>query len=201
MVDSPTTCSRCGQPVRLSWDHLDAGEFGERWRCKELLAMQQNAWFTVVGAYADTKEAYVAQVQAVDGVAAKSAAYREADGVVIGLSVFPGRIDALKEDTKITPLRAPQHAVTVSQVSIVEKRVAIPARCPSCRADLRQPQALLCADVLLSFWQGHLTKDNDDIKNERDQEHLPSNLRVASVARVQCAGCQRVMHAHQESDV
>lgn len=158
-------------------------------------------WFTVVGAYTDTKEAYVTQVLAIDGIAAKSAAYREADGVVIGLSVFPGRIDALKEDTKITPLRASQHAVTVSQITVVERKMSIPSRCPSCRADLRQPQALLCADMLLSFWQGHLTKDNDDIKNERDQERLPSNLRVAGVARVQCAECQHVMHAHQESDV
>lgn len=158
-------------------------------------------WFTVVGAYADTKEAYVAQVQAVNSVAAKSAAYREADGVVIGLSVFPGRIDALKEDTKVTPLRGPQHAITVSRVSITETRISIPSRCPSCRADLRQPKALLCADLLLSFWQGHLTKDNDDVRNERDQERLPSSLRVAGVARVQCAGCQHVMHAHREDDV
>jgi hypothetical protein len=163
--------------------------------------MQQNTWFTVVGAYADTKEAYVTQVQAIDGAAAKSAAYREADGVVIGLSVFTGRIDAVKEDTEITPLRAPQHAITVSQVSIVERRISIPSRCPSCRADLRQPRALLCADMTLNFWQGHLTKDNDDIRNERDQERLPSSLRVAGVARVQCAGCQHVMHEHREDDV
>ncbi len=166
-----------------------------------LLADQQNEWFTVVGAYADTKEAYVTQVQTIDSAAAKSAAYREADGVVIGLSVFPGRIDALKEDTKITPLRGPQHAVTVSQVSIVERRISIPSRCPSCRADLRRQQALLCADMTLNFWQGHLTKDNDDIRNERDQQYLPSSLRVAGVARVQCAGCQHVMHTHQEDDV
>lgn len=158
-------------------------------------------WFTVVGAYADTKEAYVTQVQAIDGTAARSAAYREADGIVIGLSVFTGRIDAVKNDTKITPLRAPHHAITVSQISIVEKKISIPSRCPSCRADLRQPQALLCADMLLSFWQGHLTKDNDDIKNERDQKHLPSSLRVAGVARVQCAECQHIMHAHQEDNV
>lgn len=157
-------------------------------------------WFTVVGAYADTKEAYVTQVQAIDGAAAKSVAYREADGVVIGLSVFTGRIDAVKEDTNITSLRALQHAVTVSQVSIVEKRISIPSRCPSCRADLRQPRALLCADMTLNFWQGHLTKDNDDIKNERDQEGLPSSLRVAGAVRVQCAGCQHVMHAHQEDE-
>ncbi len=158
-------------------------------------------WFTVVGAYADTKESYVTQVQAVDGAAAKSTAYREAEGVVIGLSVFTGRIDALKEDTKITPLRGPQHAITVSKVSITETKISIPSRCPSCRADLRRPKALLCADLLLSFWQGHLTKDNDDVHNERDQPHLPSSLRVAGVARVQCAECQHVMHAHQEADV
>lgn len=158
-------------------------------------------WFTVVGAYTDTKEAYVTQVLAIDGAAAKSAAYRGADGVVIGLSVFPGRVDALKEDTNVTSLRASQHAVTVSQVTVVERRISIPARCPSCRADLRQPQALLCADMLLCFWQGHLTKDNDDIKNERDQERLPSNLRVAGVARVQCARCPHVLHTHQEDNV
>lgn len=159
-----------------------------------------NQWFTVVGAYADTKEAYIVQIQATDGTAAKSAAYREAEGVVIGLSVFTGRINAVKEDTAITPLRAVQHAVTVSQVSIVEKRISIPSRCPSCRTDLRQPQSLLCADMTLNFWQGHLTKDNDDIKNERDQQRLPSSLRIAGVARVQCAGCQHVMHAHQENE-
>lgn len=158
-------------------------------------------WFTVVGAYVDTKEAYVTQVLAADGAAAKSIAYREADGVVIGLSVFTGRIDAVKEDTKITPLRTPQHAITVSQVTIIERRIPIPSRCPACRADLRQPQALLCADMMLSFWKGHLTKDNDDVRNERDQERLPSSLRVAGVARVQCAGCQHVMHAHQEDGV
>jgi hypothetical protein len=160
-----------------------------------------NPWFTVVGAYADTKEAYVTQVQATDGAEARSIAYREAEGVVIGLSVFPGRIDALREDTTITPLRGPQHAVTVSQVSILERRITIPSRCPSCRADLRDPQALLCADMVLSFWKGHLTKDNDDIRNERDQERLPSSLRVAGAARVQCAGCQHVIHAHREDDV
>lgn len=157
-------------------------------------------WFTVVGAYVDTKEAYVTQVQAIDGAAAKSAAYREADGVVIGLSVFPGRINALKEDTEITPLRGPQHAVTVSQISITEGKVSIPSRCPACRTDLRRPQALLCADMTLNFWQGHLSKDNDDIKNERDQQRLPSSLRVACVARVQCAECQHVMHTPQEGD-
>jgi hypothetical protein len=160
-----------------------------------------NQWFTVVGAYADTKEPYVTQMQATDGAEAKSTAYREAEGVVIGLSVFPGRIDALKADTTITPLRGPQHAVTVSQVSIVERRITIPARCPACRADLRDLQALLCADMMLSFWKGHLTKDNDDIRNERDQERLPSSLRVAGVARVQCAGCQHVMHAYREDNV
>lgn len=158
-------------------------------------------WFTVVGAYADTKEAYVTQTQAIDGVAAKAAAYREADGVVIGLSVFPGRIDAIKEDTKITPLRGPQHAVTVSRVTVTETRISVPARCPSCRADLRQPQALLCADMLLSFWKGHLSKDNDDIKGERDQQHLPSNLHVANAARVQCASCAHAMHPSGEDDV
>ncbi len=158
-------------------------------------------WFTVVGAYADTKEAYVTQVHAVDGVTAKAAAYREADGVVIGLSVFPGRIDALKEDTKITPLRGPQHLVTVSQLSVTEKRISVPARCPSCRVDLRQPQALLCADLLLSFWCGHLTKDSDEIKGERDQPSLPSNLRVANTARVQCSACKHDVHAYKEGDV
>lgn len=160
-----------------------------------------NPWFTVVGAYADTKEAFVTRVQAADGTEAKSIACREADGVVIGLSVFPGRIDALEEDATITPLRGPQHAVTVSQVSIVERKITIPSRCPSCKADLRDPQALLCADMVLSFWQGHLTRDNDDIRNERDQERLPSSLRVAGTARVQCAGCQHVMHAHREDNV
>lgn len=157
-------------------------------------------WFTIVGAYADTKEAYVTQVNAVDGVAAKAAAYREAEGVVIGLSVFPGRIDAIKDNTKITPLRGPQHAVTVAQVSVIEQRIFIPSRCPSCREDLRQPQALLCADLLLSFWQGHLTKDNDEIKGERDQKRLPSNLRIAGAARVQCAACQHVIHTHGGGD-
>ena len=165
------------------------------------MADQRGEWFTVVGAYADTKEAYVTQVSAIDGVAAKSAAYREADGVVIGLSVFPGRIDAIKEDTRITPLRGPQHAVTVSQITVTERRISVPSRCPSCRTDLRQPQALLCADLLLSFWNGHLTKDNDEIRGERDQQHLPSNLRIAGAARVQCAACQHVVHAHQEADV
>lgn len=154
-----------------------------------------------MGAYADTKEAYVTQVHAIDGVAAKAAAYREAEGVVIGLSVFPGRIDAIKEDTKITPLRGPQHAVTVSRVTITETRIAVPARCPSCRADLRQPQALLCADLLLNFWNGHLTKDSDEIKGERDQQRLPSNLRVASTARVQCAACKHDVHAYWDGNV
>lgn len=158
-------------------------------------------WFTVVGAYADTKEAYVTRVQAIDGAAAKSVAYREADGVVIGLSVFPGRIDALKEDAKVTPLRAPQHAVTVSQVSVVERRISVPSRCPSCRADLREAKALLCADLWLDFWHGHLTKDVDDIKAGRSQEGLPSDLLVASTARVQCASCQHVIHAHRKDDV
>lgn len=154
----------------------------------------------MVGAYVDTKEAYVTQVLAADSAAAKSAAYREADGVVIGLSVFPGRVDALREDTTVTPLRGSQHAITVAQVSIVERRVSIPSRCPSCRADLRRPRALLCADMLLNFWQGHLTKDNDEIQNERDQNRVPSNLCVATTARVQCAGCQHMMHTHREND-
>lgn len=165
------------------------------------LADQRCEWFTVVGAYADTKEAYITQVPAIDDVAAKAAAYREADGVVIGLSVFPGRIDAIKEDTKITPLRGPQHAVTVSQITVSERRISVPSKCPSCRTDLRQPQALLCADLFLNFWSGHLTKDNDEIKGERDQPRLPSNLRIAGAARVQCAACKHVVHAHQENDV
>lgn len=163
--------------------------------------MSDSQWFTVVGAYADTKEAYVTQVRAIDGIAAKAAAYREADGVIIGLSVFTGKIDALKEDTRITPLRGPQHAVTVSQITVTEKRISVPSRCPACRTDLRELQALLCADLLLNFWTGHLTKDNDEIKGERDQQSLPSNLRIAGIVRVQCAACQHVMHTHQENDV
>lgn len=157
-------------------------------------------WFTVVGAYADTKEAYVTQVHAVDGPSAKSAAYREAEGVVIGLSVFPGRIDAIKENNDVTPIRGPQHAVTVSQVSIVEKRISVPAKCPSCRTDLRATQALLCADLWLDFWRGHLTKDADEVKAGRNQEGLPSDLRVANTARMQCASCGHVIHPHGGCD-
>jgi hypothetical protein len=155
-------------------------------------------WFTVVGAYADTKESYLAQVSALDGAMAKAQAYREADGVVIGLSVFPGRISALKEDTGATPLRGPEHAVTVAQVNITERKISIPSRCPGCRSDLRKPKALLCADLYLGFWQGHLTKDSDEVKGEKDQQHLPSNLHVANAARVQCAGCAHVVHGMGE---
>jgi hypothetical protein len=158
-------------------------------------------WFTVVGAYADTKESYLVQVLAGDGAIAKTEAYREADGVVIGLSVFPGRISPLKEDTAVTPLRGPEHAVTVAQVTVTERRISIPARCPSCRSDLRKPRALLCADLYLGFWQGHLTKDSDEVKGERDQAHLPSSLHVANAARVQCAGCAHVIHATGDGHV
>lgn len=157
--------------------------------------LASDQWFTVVGAYADTKESYLVQVLACDGAAAKAEAYREADGVVIGLSVFPGRISALKDETSTTPLRGPEHAVTVAQIVVAEKRISIPSRCPGCRGDLRKPKALLCADLWLSFWQGHLTKDSDGVKGERDQAHLPSNLHVANSARVQCAGCAHVIHA------
>lgn len=134
------------------------------------------------------------QALAYDGAAAKAAAYREADGVVIGLSVFPGRISPLKDETQVTPLRGQEHTVTVTQVVVTEKKISIPSKCPGCRDDLRKPKALLCADLYLQFWQGHLTKDNDEVKGDRDQQHLPSNLHIANVARVQCAKCAHHIH-------
>lgn len=155
--------------------------------------MADLAWFTVVGAYADTKESYLVQVQVEDAVAAKAAGYRGADGVVIGLSVFPGRIDAVKDDTTITPLRDPGHMVPVSQVSVTEVRISIPSRCPSCKQDLRDPSALLCADLWLDFWHGHLTKDRDNVRGERDQSKL-TGMRFANGARLQCASCNHLIH-------
>lgn len=161
--------------------------------------LASDQWFTIVGAYADTKESYLVQVLAGDGAVAKATAYREADGVVIGLSVFPGRISPLKDETQVTPLRGPEHAVTVARIAVTEQRISIPARCPGCRADLRKPRALLCADLWLSFWQGHLTKDSDEVRGERDQVHLPSNLHVANAARVQCANCARTIHGMEDN--
>lgn len=141
------------------------------------------------------------QILASDGAIAKAEAYREADGVVIGLSVFPGRISPLKDDTGTTPLRGPEHQVTVAQISVAERKISIPARCPGCRADLRKPRALLCADLYLGFWQGHLTKDSDEVRGEKDQPHLPSNLHVANAARVQCSECSHVIHAVEDDRV
>lgn len=162
--------------------------------CCRKCTLLANQWFTVVGAYADTKESYLIQVYASDGAEAKAEAYREADSVVIGLSVFPGRINALKDEAVITPLRGEEHLVTLTQVDVTEKRISIQARCPVCRADLRKPKALLCADLWLNFWQGHLTKDSEEVCSERNQEHLPSNLHVANAARIQCAECSYVIH-------
>lgn len=37
-VPNFTTCPRCGAGVPRSWDHLDIGEAGERYRCADLNA-------------------------------------------------------------------------------------------------------------------------------------------------------------------
>lgn len=153
-------------------------------------------WFTVVGAYADTKDSYLVQVQAEDATAARAAGYRQAEGVVIGLSVFPGRIDVVKEDTTVTPLRGPEHAVIVAHVHVMESRVMIPSRCPTCRSSLRDPRALLCGDLHLTFWNGHLSQDSTEVKGELEQSRkdLPSDLRMAHAARIQCKACLHGFH-------
>jgi len=151
-------------------------------------------WFTVVGAYADTKEGYLLHVQAEDSAAAKSKGYREADGVVIGLVVFPGRIDPVKADSNVTPLRRPGRTVRVSKISITAMEITVPSRCATCRMDLQEPGALLCGDLWLDFWKGHLTRDGEEIGSDRSQSKLPKTRTIADSVQVQCAKCGAWLH-------
>lgn len=152
--------------------------------------MAKQMW-TVFAVFADTEEGFHVYVEAPDVAAAKAKAYRASDSVILIAGVVAGRVDSVEEPTsEVTPLRGRGHAITVASVHVAPRKIIVPSKCPSCRADLRKPRAVVQTDLVGRIWDGHLTKTGDAVSAERD--HSP-RLRVDTTieaARVRCGACK-----------
>lgn len=147
-------------------------------------------WWTVSAIYADTQESYVEHVQAEDVAAAKTKAYREAESVITIAAVFAGRLMAEEEPSSdITPLHGRGHTLTVTQLSMVERKIVLPSRCPKCKADLRKPHSVLQGDLSLSKWGGHLTKSGDGLSAEKNQEMRVVGRPLYNAVKIRCVTC------------
>jgi hypothetical protein len=148
-------------------------------------------WWTVFAVYADNEEGYVTHVEAIDVAAAKAKAYREADSVILIAGVVAGKVDSVEEPTSdVTPLRGRGHAITVMSVHAMPRKIVVPSKCPSCRADFRKPRAIIETDLACRMWEGHLTKTGDAVSAERDHSPRSRVDSTVEAARVRCSACK-----------
>ncbi len=140
--------------------------------------------------YADTEESYVTHVQADDATGARQKAYRQAESVILIAGVVAGKINTEEDKpTDVTPLRGRGHAIVARRITVVERKIVIPSRCPKCKTDLRKPHAVLQGDLVIRKWSGHLTQRGDELSAEKNQDMHVMGRSIIDAVKLRCVMC------------